>query len=297
LYVNFFCTFPCQTCDPVDKNICNSCYGGDTNQNWYDFQCLTNCPDGFTSNNRFNCTACEEPCATCSETTSTCESCISGYRLDGGKKRCVELVFWPFPWVLFAAICFCITAVSECRTKGVSKFKETMIAMLGLAEVGSWLTFLIFSAHRQGFRYPAIGCVIAIIFYGILNTVHAFIHTRKMIPETPKSYKQIMTNFKTTSLIIRLISYTVSFKFSMILISYFLLRPRLKGDYDGKQDLQFNIFILVFLLTAFPMIISACLSYLLIDVFWSYGGFAAVEVLIVTLFLASITLTDAISVL
>lgn len=97
--------------------------------------------------------------------------------------------------------------------------------MLSLAEVGSWFTFLIFAAHRRGVDYPAVGMILAIIVYLGLNITHAVLHSKKMIANTPKEYKKLILEYKAFSWTIRIISYSVSFKFSLLLLSYLFMRP------------------------------------------------------------------------
>jgi hypothetical protein len=181
LTVNFYCEFPCKTCDPFDFEVCYSCFIGDTFQNWHDFDCYTTCPSGFTATGSNNCTACVEPCATCSETTSTCTSCASGFMLYKDNK-CIEEVFYPFPWLLIAIVWFVIILVSEISTKGVSKFKEAYIAMLSISEFGSWVTFIALCVHRQGFKPAAIVALAALGCSLCLNAAHAFLHVKKIVP-------------------------------------------------------------------------------------------------------------------
>lgn len=104
LTINFYCEYPCNSCDKVLKEKCYSCYGGDEYSIFYDYQCLDVCPDGFTNTELYvnNCTMCEEPCLTCSGSSTSCNTCMEGYRLTSD--ICVELVYWPFPWVVIGIV-------------------------------------------------------------------------------------------------------------------------------------------------------------------------------------------------
>lgn len=153
------------------------------NQNWYNFTCITECPISFTNTTRNNCTECASPCATCTDTPQTCLSCIDGYRLENDK--CLEIVYWPFPWILLAILWFIVIVCSECKTKGESRLKETFIAMLSFSEFGSWCTFLVFCYFRTGFGYATIGALGATSIYLALNLAHAVIHSIKIVPSSP----------------------------------------------------------------------------------------------------------------
>ena len=295
LTVNFYCEFPCKTCDPFDFEVCYSCFIGDTFQNWHDFDCYTTCPNGFTATGSNNCTACVEPCATCSETTSTCTSCSSGFMLYKDNK-CIEEVFYPFPWLLIAIVWFVIILVSEISTKGVSKFKEAYIAMLSISEFGSWVTFIALCVHRQGFKPAAIIALAALGCSLCLNAAHAFLHVKKIVPQASAAYQKVLTKYRYNSVFVRLVSYTVSFKFSLLLLSFFYLRREYRGEYGKTQMWYFNLISLVFICLCVPLICTGCIYYLIDDTVFSYAGFAALETLVITLLLASLMVVDAISV-
>lgn len=66
LQVNFFCEFPCKTCDDDAKDYCLSCYFNDEFPILYRNKCYDICPAGLY-NTETECLPCQEPCATCSE--------------------------------------------------------------------------------------------------------------------------------------------------------------------------------------------------------------------------------------
>jgi len=106
------------------------------------------CPDGYTNTTTNNCTQCVSPCATCSGGPESCLSCIDGYNLSGNK--CVEKIYWPFPFVFIGICDFIVILISEICTKKESRFKEALIALVSVPELGSWITFLIFHYFRRG---------------------------------------------------------------------------------------------------------------------------------------------------
>ena len=89
----------------------------------------------------------------------------------------------------------------------------------------------------------------------------------------------------------------ISFKFSLILVSYFWLRPRLKGDYSAQNWKQFNKFALSFIVIPYPMMMLSCGYVLITDGMFSYVGFAAIECVALSSILAVLMLLDAVSVL
>ena len=158
----------------------------------------------------------------------------------GNKKRCREQVFWPFPFIFTGLVAFILISISECVTKRESRFKETFIAFWSLPEVAAWWTFAVMVGYRYREKFNPVPtdpvfslAVIAILLYCIVNWVHMCIHPRKMVPNTLFSYKTLLTNYKCSTWCFQVISYLFTFKFSLILVSYFWLRPRFRGDYSA----------------------------------------------------------------
>lgn len=147
--------------------------------------------------------------------------------------KCVEIVYWPFPFLFMGIVSFFIILGSECMTKRESRFKEAFIAILAFPELGSWIAFLVFHYFRRGYLGSFALGSIAIFVYLIINLLHACIHPKLMVPYSLASYKALISNYKTSTNFIRFLSYMFSFKFSLILVSYFCMQPRLKGDYSA----------------------------------------------------------------
>ena len=93
----------------------------------------------------------------------------------------------------------------------------------------------------------------------------------------------------------RAIAYLISFKFSLILVSYFFNSPRLKGDYSAMNWKQFNRFSLAFILLPYACMMASCVIFIMTDGFWSYPGFVAAEVVLLSTFIAVLLAIDAIS--
>ena len=131
--------------------------------------------------------------------------------------------------------------------------------------------------------------------YFCINAVHAIIHPRYMVPNTLYSYKQLLSTYKCGTFIARTISYFISFKFSLILVSNFFGSARLNGDYSAMNWKQFNRFSLAFVIFPYSCMMAACGYFILTDGFWSYPGFVAGEVIVLSSLQAMLLAIDAIS--
>jgi uncharacterized membrane protein len=87
----------------------------------------------------------------------------------------------------------------------------------------------------------------------------------------------------------------ISFKFSLILVSYFFGSARLKGDYSAMNWKQFNRFSLAFCIIPYMCMMGSCAYFILTDGLWSYPGFVAVEVIFLSSIMTMLMLIDAIS--
>ena len=296
--INFFCEYPCASCSPEAKRQCLSCYtGADKAQLFYNYNCLSSCPDGLvTAISKSNCTTCSTNCKTCTTLATNCSSCNEGYRLYDGNNNtyCVEIVYWPFPFIFLSLILFFIVLCSECRTKGVSRFKEMLVALVSFCELGSWITFTIFSIFRTQFlSYSSLGGQIAIGLYLIINIVFAVIHSTKMLREASETYNTLATQYKHSTNCLRCMSYTMTFKFSLVLVSYFCLKPKLMGDWSPSNSCNFNSFMLAFILVPYPLMMATCSYFLYSDGLFSYAGFVAIEVIALSTFMTCLMLVDA----
>lgn len=107
--------------------------------------------------------------------------------------------------------------------------------MLAVSELGSWLSFLIFHLKSHGYGGSfAIG-ILAIVFYAILNILHAFVFNRSILPKSLHTYKAIHSNFRRLTKLVMWASLWVSFRISLILVSSFCMLAPFKGDYSGHN--------------------------------------------------------------
>ena len=207
------------------------------------------------------------------------------------------MVYYPFPFFATGFILFIIILASEIKTKTESRFKEAFIALLAIPEVLSWCTLVVLYYFKTGPLGAFMLAAAALFIYAVINFSHAIVHPRKMVPNSHNSYKALGIEYKHSTLFLQVISYIFSFKFSLILVSYFWLRPRFKGDYSKLNWMQFNKFSLIFIILPYATMMCACVYYLATDDFFTYAGFVTIEVIIISSVSTFILFLDAISII
>lgn len=291
--VNFYCEYPCAECPQGAPSTCERCYQTAVERYFHEGKCLGECPEKMVETDDLLCTDCLSPCVTCEGTPTTCTSCIDGYYVVDN--ACREEVTWYFPFVGLALAFFILISISEIATKRVSNFKESLIAFWSIPEVLSWGCVIWFMWHRIGQSEATALAALAALMYICINCVHALIHPRYMVPNTLPSYKQLLQEYKCGSSIARGLSYVISFKFSLILVSYFFNSPRLRGDYSAMNWKQFNRFSLAFCIFPYACMMGSCIYFIMTDGFWSYPGFVASEVVFLSSIIQMLLAIDAIS--
>ena len=143
--------------------------------------------------------------------------------------RCEEIVYWPFPFIVYSSFAFLVVLIAECRNSS-SDFKEGFLALLGIAEFGAWITFTVLSFYKQGLSITKYFNIIAIGSYALLNIIFAVVHSCKIIRSNPQ-YKVLMASSKC----VRLFSYLVSFKFAAISVSNLCQSKQFKGEYTAQN--------------------------------------------------------------
>jgi hypothetical protein len=89
------------------------------------------------------------------------------------------------------------------------------------------------------------------------------------------------------------ISYLFSFKFSLLLVSKFCNARRFSGDYKPSNWKEYNKFVIVFVVIPYPLMLASCALFVYDDGFWSYAGFVAIELVIVSSAMVILALLDA----
>ncbi len=72
---------------------------------------------------------------------------------------------------------------------------------------------------------------------------------------------------------------------------------RFKGEYTAQDYKDFNVFLLVFMLTAYPLMMVCCVYHLMQYGFFNYPGFMAVECIGISTVAQAVALMEALSVL
>ena len=149
--------------------------------------------------------------------------------------ECREEIFWYFPFVGSAFLFFIIISISECATKRASNFKESLIAFWSLPEVGSWGCLIYLMYEKVGQSETFYLAALAAMIYICINLVHAIVHPRYMVPSAQESYQKLSRDYPCGTCFARFLSYLLSFKFSLLLVSNFCGSNRLKGDYTAAN--------------------------------------------------------------
>ena len=116
-----------------------------------------------------------------------------------------------------------------------------------------------------------------------------------MHPNSFPTYKTLYVNYPCGTCMARFCSYIISFKFSLILVSWFCLSPRFKGDYSAMNWKQFNRLSIAFIILAYPLMMLGCCWFLYYNGFFSYPGFVSVEVIALSTTTAMLMALDALS--
>ena len=200
---------------------------------------------------------------------------------------------------------FVLIGISEIYTKAESRFKEAFIALVSLPEIFAWITYIVFLFAEIGYksfklqnnflRVPTMLAVLAFGTYCLINFSHALMHPRKMVPNAMPSYQVLVEHHKGTTRFHWAISYLVSFKYSLILVSYMWNQPQYKGDYSAANWIQFNRISFSVVFISYPLMMASCCYFLASVGFWSYTGFVACEVILLSTVLAVLMLLDALS--
>jgi len=176
--------------------------------------------------------------------------------LDSG--YCREVVYWPFPFLIISFISFFVILASEIITKSESRFKEILIASLSVAETMAWVTLTGFFYIKKGEKGPTALAGGAVLMSITLNLAHACMHPRKIVPNSLPSYKQLFSKYKCSTYMVMTVSCLISFKYSLILVSYFWMHPKYSGDYSALNWMQFNKFSFAFMVIPCPLMLLAC---------------------------------------
>lgn len=201
---------------------------------------------------------------------------------------------WPFPFAIFGILFFLVVALSEIITKTSSKFKEAYMAFLSLAEIGSWITLTVFLYFRLGYLgYAFIGCAASVLISFVINLIFIGIHQRLIIPNSLTSYKRVLDEHKFASYSILAISYIVSYRFSLLSVSYLFKKSVFSGDLSQLNQRHFNRLSLVYILLPYPVMMLSTAYFIYTDGIFSYAGFVSIEVIAISTVMFCMMAVDA----
>ena len=193
LSINFFCTFPCKTCNLTVNTQCFSCYFSNTIYKYlHQDKCIDDCPAGWyefrkDNNTQPTCAECTSPCATCGTSATDCTTCIEGYIHYDKDNTCYKDIRWPFPFLILAFISFIIVLIVDWY-KPATNFLHSVLYSLSVLEICCWCVLfgLAGAGEVQGDRSLAL---FSFILQILLNLVFIPVHIRLMIPHSSSEYK------------------------------------------------------------------------------------------------------------
>lgn len=168
------------------------------------------------------------------------------------------------------------------------------MALLSLAELGSWITLTVFLYFRLGYLgYSFIGCAASVVFTLLINLVFIGIHQKLIIPNSLVSYKRVLEEHKLTSYIILALSYSVSYRFSLLSVSYLFKKSTFSGDFSQLNQRHFNRLSLVYVLISYPLMMISIAYFVYTDGIFSYAGFVSIEVVVISTVMFCMMAVDA----
>jgi hypothetical protein len=78
-----------------------------------------------------------------------------------------------------------------------------------------------------------------------------------------------------------------------LLVSKCCNATRFSGDYKPSNWKEYNKFVIVFVMFPYPIMLASCALFVYEDGFYSYAGFVAIELVIVTTAMVILSLLDA----
>lgn len=269
VFVNFYCTFPCQTCNETLSTECFTCYSDATPFIYiYKNKCLDICPAGLwesaatqyeveastaitssgasailynaqegaqweTRTDPATCRLCKEPCATCGTSAEDCLTCIPKYLHYAVDNTCYLEIHWYFPF-LAGAVFFTVVTVLIGGCARTQHLIPSLLPLYCLLEVGVWaaLVYLYLTDQVSGERPLSI---VSLAVHILLNLFFIFVHYKLMMLEASGQYLQLFKAFKCSSWFFQGVAYAFNFKMSLILVSNFAGRPIFSGSFSGDS--------------------------------------------------------------
>lgn len=170
------------------------------------------------------------------------------------------------------------------------------MALLSLAEMGSWITvtvFLYFRLGQSGISF--IGCAAAVLFSFLINFIFIGIHQRLIIPNCLTSYRRVLDEYKLVTYSILAVSYLYSYRLILLSVSNLFKKPVFAGDFSQLNQRHFNRLSLVYILLPYPTMILSITYFIYTDGIFSYAGFVGIEVVVISTVMFCMMAVDAMS--
>lgn len=143
LFVNFYCMFPCKTCNDTEATQCYTCYSEDTTFLYFhDYKCMDECPIGMweapaTKKEVATCKNCEFPCVTCGNAAGDCLTCAKTYLHYDGDNTCYKEIFYYFPYLCTAAGLIVFVFLVDCCMDQTNVL-PSLVPLLSIVECVVW---------------------------------------------------------------------------------------------------------------------------------------------------------------
>ncbi|CDW71848.1 UNKNOWN [Stylonychia lemnae] len=289
LALDFFCVYPCKTCNQSNSSQCFSCYSFVSEKYFFQDQCFEDCPAGYFNRDNNTCGKCNSPCAKCKSTADLCTSCIDLYVL-GGNGQCYEKVIianlYPFPFSVFAVFATFSAWITKCFAKK-TKFLQSAIALCAFPEMIAWISAT-FMLSQFGMAFSAFLVFIGIAIHILMNFTYCLLHQRIFLRRSDQKYLDFFRTHNNCNRITLVVSFVFSFKFHMISLSHCANGEHLKGSWNKFQWLLWNAIVLLYIILSLAPMVFGCIHEILMapEKMFTFTWYITLDCIIVTIYMA-----------
>ena len=197
LTVNFYCVYPCKTCNLTEPTQCYSCYTATTEFIYlHEDRCIENCPEGMyavmdpdprVEDEAPVCRPCEWPCTTCSYDPNICDTCAQGYELYEVNRTCYEEISYPWPFISAGVLIFIFVLIVDCCRRSTN-FLHSILYFYSFLEDACWafMLYLYATGEVEGDRTLSMASLGSFV---LLNLVFIVVHAKLMFAKASPEYK------------------------------------------------------------------------------------------------------------
>lgn len=290
LEVNFFCEFPCKTCNLSRNDQCLSCYDSDVTK-WVYFwkdKCLDTCEPGYFNiytnttlkgDFIYTCDKCASPCKTCQKNSTDCLTCIDKFLYYENDHSCWPEITWYFPFLGATLFFIVLSWLADCCYRQTN-ILHCLVYFLSYVEMAiiAYLIYIYYLGEVKGDRSLTMA---SFAMQLVLNLIFIVVHTKGIIPNSTMQYKQLQRDYKKTFWFFNYQAYFLNWKMSLMLISYFFGIVGFAGKFNQDNWQIVNTFSVLYILGVFLPMIADYYSF-----FMEYGlrhlaSFIAGELIVV----------------